>query len=265
MNRTSIRIVFPITLAAVVLAGSPAARAEHYVHQPITLPRGEWAVGLGLGIGHRDPPGPPAAVNGLGFNFELRGGIASGVELGLRTGIRVGADGKSTQADRYGRTFQTETYGVDSDTVANPEVTLRVAVLRTDVVALALEGGVYLPIESNTRVGILLAAPLHFHLGDSVRFETGVYVPIEFYDPTRSVISFPFHLWFQVDTLLAIGALTGVRINNPGGNVTVPLGLGINYAASRDADLRVWFLFPNVKGSGETSTFGGGVGVEIRF
>src|SRR5256885_15314612 len=186
------RAVLCVTLAA--LAVPSAARAAAFIHAPVTLPRGEWALDLGLGIGRANRDPPLDDVTGLGFNLELRGGLTPTLELGVRTGIRVGSDGEYTQADYYGRTFQTETYGVDSRTVANPEITLRLAVLRSDVAALALEGGVYIPIEKGTSVGILLAAPLHLHLGESARFDTGVYVPIVFSDPTTSVISFPLHL-----------------------------------------------------------------------
>jgi hypothetical protein len=261
---TSRKAVLLVTAAA-ALAVSSNARAALFIHQPVTLPRGEWALDVGLGIGHDDPPGPVGPFTGLGFNLELRGGLASGLELGVRTGIRVGNEGKYTQADRYGRTFQTETYGVDSQTVANPEITLRLAVLRSDVAALAVEGGVYIPTEDGTDVGILLAAPLHLHLGHAARLDTGVYIPLIFSDPTRSVISFPLHLWLQADDLWAVGILTGIRINNPGSYTSVPLGLGVNYAMSSSADARFWFLFPNVKGSGSTREFGAGVGLEIRF
>ena len=59
--------------------------------------------------------------------------------------------------------------------------------------------------------------------------------------------------------------LTGVRINNPGGHTTVPLGFGIGYAASYDVDIRTWILFPDVKGDGSAKSFGAGVGLQVRF
>src|SRR5256885_10765794 len=107
------RAVLCVTVAT-GLAASSGARAASFIHQPITLPHGEWALDVGLGIGRADRPSPLEDVTGLGFNLELRGGLTSSVELGVRTGIRVGSDGEFTEADRYGRTFQTETYGVDS-------------------------------------------------------------------------------------------------------------------------------------------------------
>ena len=151
------------------------------------------------------------------------------------------------------------------DGIANPEVSLRAALFRTDAAALALEGRVYLPIEDGTEVGIMVALPFHLHLGSSVRLDSGLYVPIIFTDPRSSVISVPFHFWFQTSPDLALGVLTGVRKYRPGGGTTVPLGVGINYELSAVTDLRTWLLFPNVKGDGATDDFGGGLALELRF
>ena len=62
----------------------------------------------------------------------------------------------------------------------------------------------------------------------------------------------------------AIGVLTGVRLSDPG-PTAIPLGAGLNLALSHDTDLRAWLLFPNVRGSGSTNSFGGGGGLELRF
>jgi len=72
----------------------------------------------------------------------------------------VGNDGKITQADRYGRTFETETYGTGHDSVANPELRLRWAVAQGSIVQLGLETRAYLPIENGTHVGVMFALPL---------------------------------------------------------------------------------------------------------
>src|SRR4051812_3350442 len=257
-------IVLVPALLAATLAVSPRAEAEPFVHRDQVLPSGVWAVDLGLGIGHADRPEPLGDVTGLGFNLELKGGLTPRLQLGFRTGIRLGDEGKITQADRYGRTFETETYGTDGDTVANPEISLRYAVYHSPTLELALDGRVYLPIEDGTKAGVMLALPVRYHISPTVMFDTGIYVPILFYDPTQSVISFPFHLWLQADRL-AIGPMTGVAIHNPGGSTSVPLGLGLNYELSSDADLRTWLLFPNIKGSSGGKNFGVGVGIEARF
>jgi hypothetical protein len=266
--RNSILPVSPVTavvaLLAATLAPSPA-RGDVFVHRDQILPNGVWAFDLGLGIGHLSEPAPIDDVTGLGFNLELKGSLTPRLQLGVRTGIRVGSDGKATEADRFGRTFETETYGTGADTVANPELSLRYAVVDSPTVDLALDGRVYLPIESHTKVGIMLAVPLAFHLSPTVRFDTGIFVPIIFTDPTQTVISFPFHLWLQANNALALGVITGVAVHNPHSTTTVPLGLALNYGISSDADLRVWFLFPNVKGSGATNYYGVGLGLEARF
>jgi hypothetical protein len=249
-----------LTLA---LAAPGMASAAPFVDRPITLPEAQWALGLGLGIGHDNRPEPLADITGLGINLELRGGLTPSLQVGVRTGLRVGDDGRATQADSYGRTFETETYGVGFDDLANPEVSLRLALLRTDLVALAVEGRVYVPIEDGTEAGVMIGVPLHIHLGSSARLDSGLYVPIIFTDPRTSVISVPLHFWFQANPDLALGVLTGVRRFRPGGGTTVPLGIALNYELSYATDLRTWLLFPDVEE--DDRDFGGGLAVEVRF
>jgi hypothetical protein len=263
-QRAMLRVVLAVC-SAVGWVAVPEARATPFVDQPITLPSSQWALNLGLGMGHEDQPAPLDDITGFGVNLELRGGLTPSVQFGVRTGLRLGSEGRLTQADRFGRAFETETYGVGVDSVANPEVSLRVALARTHAAALALEGRVYIPIEDGTELGIMVALPFHLHLGPSARFDSGVYIPVIFTDPRTTVISFPFHFWFQANPDLALGLLTGVRLYRPGGGTTVPLGVGINYAISRDTDLRTWLLFPNVKGSDSTKDFGLGLALEARF
>jgi hypothetical protein len=264
--RNTRTIALAVTSAALAaLAAQPRPQAASFVERPLVLPRSQWALDTGLGIGHLDLPAPAGDITGLGLNLELRGGVSDAVQLGVRTGFRLGDDGRATEADRFGRTFETETYGTGADTVANPEVSLRLAVVRTDAVALGLEGRLYVPIADGSKIGTMIALPLHFHLGERARLESGVYVPIIFTDPRTSVVSFPFHLWLQATDSLALGPISGVRLHYPGGSTSVPLGAGLNYAVSPESDLRAWLLFPNVKGSGSTDYFGAGVGLELRF
>ena len=252
------------SLAATFASLAPA-QAEVFVHRDLTLPNGVWALDLGLGIGHIDQPAPISDVTGLGLNLELKWGLSRALQLGLRTGVRFDTDGKITQADRYGRTFETETYGTDGETIANPEISLRYTLIDSPVTDLALEGRIYVPIESGTKLGFMIAMPLAFHLSPVARFDTGVYVPILLYDSTVTVVSFPFHLWVQATDRLALGALSGIAIHNPGGNTTVPLGVGLNFGATHATDVRFWFLYPNFKGEGARDVFGGGIGLETRL
>jgi hypothetical protein len=246
------RRVLLLLLALAVAVIPQRAQAAAYVNRPLTLARSQVTLDFGLGLGHAGD------LNGVGFNLELHAGLTPRLELGIRTGIRAGIDGRFTQADYYGRTFETETYGTDHRTVANPELSLRYSLVRGPVVDVALDARLYIPIEG-TAAGIMLAVPIALRLSSTVRLDTGVYVPIIFNSPADALASFPAHLWFQLDRL-ALGFLTGIRVS---GDVGVPLGVGINYAVSWDADLRFWFLFPDVNHT--TEVFGGGVGLQVRF
>jgi hypothetical protein len=133
------------------------------------------------------------------------------------------------------------------------------------VAELGIEGRLYLPVEDDTHPGMMFALPLRLHLGGTARIDTGVYVPIIFDHDKRTVVSFPFHLWFQVGGGSWVGPLTGIRFHNPGGGTTVPLGFGFGHALSHATDFRAWFLFPDVNGDGSARNFGLGVGLEARF
>ena len=91
---------------------------------------------------------PSRSIGGFGMNLEIAGGVTHDLELGLRTGVRFDDDGQATQADRYGRPFDTETYGTGFDRMANPELRLRWTVARGSNVLLGLETRAYLPIEA---------------------------------------------------------------------------------------------------------------------
>jgi hypothetical protein len=100
-----------------------------------------------------------------------------------------------------------------------------------------------------------------------VRIDTGVYVPLLFYDPTRSTISFPMHLWIQASRTLWLGPLLGVQIVNDGhtSHTDYPLGFGLGTALANAIDLRTWFLFPDISGDAAARRFGAGVALQIRF
>jgi hypothetical protein len=254
-------------MAAALVVGLAAARAEaaaEFVYRGITLPRGDIALDLGLGYGHEDVPNAPA-VDGFGMNLEIAGGITHELELGLRTGVRFDDGGRATQADRYGRPFETETYGTGHDTAANPELRLRWSVARGAVAQLGLEVRAYLPFEARTRAGVMFGVPLALRLA-SVRIDTGLFVPIIFTDPTTtSAVSIPLHIWIQASPTFWLGPLLGLRIESPGGHDAYPFGFGLGSALSRQLDLRAWFLFDDLNQDAAARTFGVGVGLQIRF
>jgi len=266
MARPTLRIGARLALAMALwlAAGSRAQAAPEWIFRRLTLPRGDVALDLGLGLGH-EPIDANRSTTGLGMNLEIAFGVTHDLELGFRTGTRIGGDGEATQADRYGRTFDTETYGTGGDALANPELRMTWAVAQGSMVHLGLEGRVYLPIEQNTRVGLMFAAPLRLRLG-AVRIDTGVYVPILFYDPTQDTVSFPFHIWLQASRTLWLGPLLGVKLVHANGSHTeYPLGFGLGTALANAIDLRTWFLFPDINHDEAARTFGAGLALQIRF
>src|SRR5262245_15497179 len=115
------RSLLALVLGLVALAAAPRARAAApWVYRGITLPAHDLALDFGLGMGHA--PTNPGSITGFGLNLELAGGITHNFEIGVRTGFRLDDGGQYTQADSYGRPFDTETYGVNNDRVANPEI-----------------------------------------------------------------------------------------------------------------------------------------------
>jgi hypothetical protein len=252
-------------VVVVVLAWACVARADApWVYRSIVLPRGEVAVDLGFGLGHQ-PDGLPdnGSVTGFGLNLALSVGITHELEFGVRTGFRLDDAGQVTQADRYGRPFDTETYGTDFDTVANPELHLRWAVARGSTAELGLEWRAYLPIENGSSFGMMFGLPIMLRAG-SLRVDTGLYVPIIFADPTRTVVSVPIHLWIQATRTLWLGPLFGLQVWHPGGDA-YPLGFGLGTALTHLVDLRTWILFPDISRNEAARTFGAGLALQLRF
>jgi hypothetical protein len=259
-----------LALAPLLVLGyaRPAAAAPPWVDRPITLPRLVFAGDAGLGLAHltfqrRDFTGP-------GINLEAAIGITDSVELGLRTGIRMGDDARLLGADAYARTLWTETYGTAFDTVANPEFRVRWAAYSGRVVEVALDGRVYLPIEQGSRAGVMFGVPLAFHLGSILRIDTGFYVPIVFNDPTTVVLSVPGYFWFQVSNSVWLGPMVGLRHVDPGGRAfshdDFLLGFGLGYQVASAVDLKWMAFIPRVNTDrDEPRAFGAGMGVQFRI
>lgn len=251
--------------AALTFLASDVEAAPPFVQRPATLPRHDFAGDVGIGIGHVRT-GLPSDVTGAGFNLEGAFGITERFELGLRTGIRLGPDGKATRADFYGRTLWTETYGTRFDTFANPEFRLKWTAYRGDVVEISLDGRVYTPIELGSRFGGMFGVPFAFHLGDIARIDVGPYLLTLFHDPAFLYVNVPAYFWFQVTEKVWLGPMTSARFRlAPGGgdrtNFLVGFGVGIQVASA--VDLKTMLLFPNV-GDG-ADAFGAGFGVQFRI
>jgi hypothetical protein len=253
-------VAFASLLAATLASARDASAAAPWIYRGLTLPRHDIAVDFGMGYGH-GADGP----DGLGMNLEMRVGVAHDFELGFRTGFRLDDGGQFTQADRYGRPFDTETYGTGGDRVANPEIRLRWSMARSYAAELGLELRFYLPIETGTRFGFMVGLPIALRAGP-IRFDTGLYVPILFYDPTWTIVSIPLHVWIQPSRDFWLGPLLGMRVVNRGGSDTqYPLGFGMGWQLNRIVDLRMWFVFPDISQDAAARNYGLGVALEVRF
>jgi len=250
-------------LAALLCTSSAAHAAPPWVERGTNLPKHDWAFDAGFGIRYSDYGTDDAF--GAGLNLEAAVGILENLELGLRMGFRFGLDGRSLRADAYGRLFDRQTFGTEYDSVANPELRVRGRVIHGSVVELALEARAYLPIEHDSRFGIMLGVPVLFHLGHIVRIDTGFYLPIVFREHTEMVLSMPVDLWVQATSRLWLGPMSGLRSYTSSGVTDVALGFGLGYQISRIVDLKMMLLFPGINHNEGARHFGSGVALQIRL
>jgi hypothetical protein len=259
------RSLLAFALVTVSVAVAPLAHAAApWVYRGIVLPRHDVALDFGLGMGHQ--PTMPGSITGFGFNLAIAGGVTHNFELGLRMGFRLDDGGQTTQADRYGRPFDTESYGTRFDRVANPEIHLRWALARAQAADLGIETRFYMPIESGSRFGFMFGLPIRLRVGWILRIDTGLYVPVIFYDPAYTAVSVPVHVWIQAAPRLWLGPLFGLRVVNQNGSRSeYPLGFGLGTSVSRIVDLRTWFIFPNMNQDAAARTWGAGIALQVRF
>lgn len=259
----AVTLVAAVVVASTLALAGVAQAARPFINRDLVLRRGDVALDLGLGIGHAPAPYNGQPESGLGMNLELSIGIARDAEIGVRTGFRLTDAGQWTQADRYGRTFDTETYDIGGDRVANPEIHVRWGIAHGPSAELGFELRAILPIESGTHFGMVLGLPVALRTG-VIRLDTGVYLPIIFEHDTLLIVSVPAHLWIQASPTLWLGPLFGIRFYHQGGasGNEFPLGFGLGTMLSSALDLRAWFLFPNVD---DNSRYGGGIAFQIRF
>jgi hypothetical protein len=177
--------------------------------------------------------------------------------------VRGGIDGKILGADASGRLYDSLTFGVGNDTVANPEISLRGSILRAEIVELALEGRTYLPFEANTRPGILFGVPMMFHLGGVARLDLGAYVPFIATNPIQSGLVVPVDIWFQPTRKFWLGPLTGLSFRKNGTDLR--MGGGLGYQLASFVDFKAQFVFPHINQDDGTRDFGVGAGIQIRI
>lgn len=266
------RRIFSVSLLLSIAAlSSPSEAAERWVDRPMTLHRLVFAGDVGIGIGHfrlrRPFPLSDASTTGAGMNLEAALGVTERLELGFRTGIRFGDDGRVTRADNFGRTLWTETYGTGIDTVANPEFRIRWVAYSGSVAEVGLDGRVFLPIEDGTNFGMMFGVPLAFHVADFLRIDTGAYIPVIFNDPAFNGLSVPGYFWFQATEKLWLGPMSQLQIIDPGPgdhDAHLLLGFGLGYQVASAVDLKTMILFPAVD-DGFARRFGAGFGVQFRI
>ncbi len=261
------------SVLAVCLAATAArdvAAAPPWVDRSLTLPSGDWAFDLGLGMA-----APPPANAGL--NLEMGVGITSRIELGVRTGLRFG-DGfaRGEHPDAYGRLFDLQTFDGGGEAVANPEVRLRGALVRGAVGEVALEGRVVVPFEPGTDVGLLFGVPVALHLGDRVRLDTGGYVgtivgrrggaPLGFGvgHPAGTTFAFsvPLDVWIQATARFWLGPISNFVIDSDG-NASAAIGIGLGYQITHAIDFKAMALFPIP--DRDLENWGIGAGLQFRI
>lgn len=259
--------------AALTLAtlSTSSDAAERWVDRPMTLHRLVFAGDVGLGVGHSRYYRPlfndERSRTGLGMNVEGAIGVTERLELGFRTGIRFGTDGRATGADAYGRTLWTETYGTGGDPLANPELRIRWVAYSGSVAEVGLDGRIFLPFEAGTRFGMMFGVPVTFHVSDFVRIDTGAYIPVIFNGGPFNGLVVPGYFWFQTSEKLWLGPMASLRVidNGPGRHdAHLLLGFGLGYQVANAVDLKTMILFPAVD-DGFARNFGAGFGVQFRI
>jgi hypothetical protein len=235
-----------------------AQAASEWLYRDLVLPRHDVALDFGFGVGHEPN------VTGLGLNLELAAGLGRDFELGFRMGFRLDDAGQTTQADRWGRPFDNETYGTFFDRIADPELRLRWSVARASAAELGLETRFYIPTEAHSRFGFLIGLPVRLRTG-ILRVDTGLYVPVIFTSPTQTVVSIPLHLWIQATRTFWLGPLFGLQVGNQPSHTAYPVGFGLGSMLTRSIDLRFWFMFPDLNQDAAARFWGTGLALEIRF
>ena len=250
---------------------TPSDAAARWIDRPMTQHRLVFAGDVGIGVGHFRFRGGPfvndVSSTGMGMNLEGALGVTERLELGFRTGLRFGDDGRAAGADYYARTLWTETYGTGGDTVANPELRIRWVAYSGSVAEVGLDGRVFLPVEAGTRFGMMFGVPLAFHVSDILRIDTGAYIPVVFYDRAFNGLSIPGYFWFQTSERLWLGPMAQLRFIDPGPgdhDAHLLLGFGLGYQVANAVDLKTMILFPAVEDD-FVRRFGAGFGVQFRI
>ena len=243
----------PCAFFVAALVGSSPARATDWVDRPLTngSMHAQGEAGYGIGFGAREselsaPVMTSSTDKGSGFHLGASLGLPLGFEVGARVGFRIGSAGQKTRGDEFGRVYDANTYGAGSDTVSNPEFSLRSSIIATRIVELGTDARFTIPIASGSSFGLTAGIPLRIRAPGSLRFDTGLYLPVVFTSSTDYGFSIPAQLWVQIGDLY-VGALSGVKIyRQPLERVDIAVGVGAGYTFGGIFDVRMQVLTQRV-------------------
>jgi|HubBroStandDraft_1064217.scaffolds.fasta_scaffold243884_1 hypothetical protein len=266
--RASLSLLALSTLALLAAYASDAGAAPPWVERTLTLPGGDWAFDVGLGVAHIPPPPPGSPVHEVtgGVNMEVAVGVTDRVELGLRSALRFGeAPDRGVEADRYGRLFDRQTFDTGAGVIANPEFRVTGTIVRESIVELALEGRVVLPFEAGTGAGFLFGVPASFHFGSMFRLDVGAYTPVILFDhnqhfSTEVDLRLPANFWIQATDRLWLGPMAGIEFVQPqyANDPNVFVGFGLGYQIAHALDFKTMLL------AYQNGDFGIGAGIQVR-
>ena len=142
------------------LAAAPSPRAA----RPLGLPRHRPAPRTtspstsASGSGTQPDGQPDSRSPASGSTWRSRAGITHDARARLPHRLPPRRRGQVTQADRYGRPFDTETYGTNDDTSPTRSCACAGRWRAASAAELGLELRAYLPIEAGSRFGLMFGA-----------------------------------------------------------------------------------------------------------
>jgi len=270
------RRLLPLCFVALALAAARPARADQpFSDAPLTLKPLHFGGDAGIGFGtYQDATG--SGHVGWGSSFDAALGLPFLGELGAHIAQRFGNDGVlvgtnaigPTGADHFARLFDPITQEPGAQQFANPEFHLRGTLVPLDVFELGLETRLTVPTSNGSYLLFTPGVPMRIHVPGFLRIDTGLWLPV-FFAPSQTayILEIPAQAFFQVGDAF-FGPLTGVRINNIGGNPSttdIPLGVGGGYTFGGIFDVKAQFRTERVNsGTWASQAFGGGLGVGLR-
>ncbi len=266
----AIAFVGVIALACVLPARSARAESK-WVDRPYvaSLFRFTGEAGYGVAFGNRlanlgIPDTTKSVDTGGAFYVGAALSLPIGLEVGVRTGFRLGDAGKSTRADEFGRMYDITTFGTGADAAANPEINLRSSLFGNKIVELGAEGRFIIPAATGTSFGQVSGLHLRVHAPTLLRAETAILFPTIFASGgTEWAIAMPVSVWFQIGDFY-VGGLSGFRAYRyPLERTDVIAGVGAGYTFAGMFDVKAQLLTQRINDSDWSRAAGFGLGASI--